>query len=94
MSFVIGRPSNAALERLTYMMLVPDFTRVRTERNPHRARYSGSPVRNVSAPLILAFEFAGSSGGKSSREIMTIEQYAPLPLSTMCSEGGSLTVST
>lgn len=50
--------------------------------NSQRERYSGSPVRKVSSPLILAFEFGGNSKGKLSRVIMTIEQYAPLRLLT------------
>lgn len=44
-----------------------------------RDKYSGRPLTNDSHPISLAGTLGGSSSGKSRREIMTIEQYAPLP---------------
>lgn len=46
--------------------------------NVHLERYSGRPLVNFSKPYWRASASGGKSAGRSSNEMITIEQYAPL----------------
>lgn len=77
MSLCFWRAGDAALKCLAF--IINELRKVRGySEYLQRDRYSGKPLVNKSRPPSLAGAFGGNSRGISSRDIMTIEQYAPL----------------